>query len=126
MIFPEPWLVQLELAVTHLKRTDPSWGVLGCSGVTPDGTGVGWVYAPNQGLLGKSFDHPQPIQTLDEIVLIFRKSSGLRFDDSLPHFHLYGTDICLRAAQRGMRSYVIPAFCVHNASYYPVLPKEFY
>jgi hypothetical protein len=26
----------------------------------------------------------------------------------------------------GMRSYVIPAFCIHNAHQYVVLPKEFY
>jgi hypothetical protein len=67
-----------------------------------------------------------PIQTLDEIVLVFRRSSGLRFDDNLPHFHLYGTDICLRAARMGMTSYAIPAFCVHNAHQYTVLPPEFY
>ena len=66
------------------------------------------------------------VQTLDEIVLILKKSSGLRFDDSLPHFHFYGTDICLRAAQRGMRSYAISAFCVHNTHQTLVLPEEFY
>jgi hypothetical protein len=66
------------------------------------------------------------IQTLDEVVLIFRRSSGLRFDDHLPHFHLYGADLCLRAAKTGLKTYAIPAFCIHNTNQYLVLPKEFY
>jgi glycosyltransferase involved in cell wall biosynthesis len=126
LIFPETWLEQLERALAYLEETDPDWGVLGCCGVARDGVVHVWVYAANQGLLGRPFDRPEPIQTLDEIVLIFRRSSDLRFDECLPHFHLYGTDICLRAAKMGMKSYAIPAFCIHNATYYPVLPKEFY
>jgi hypothetical protein len=71
-------------------------------------------------------EHPQPVQTLDEVVLILRKSSGLRFDESLPHFHFYGTDICLRVSKRGMASYAISAFCIHNTNEPLVLPAEFY
>jgi len=59
-------------------------------------------------------------------VLILRKSSGLRFDESLPHFHFYGTDICLQASKRGMKSYAISAFCIHNTNEPLVLPTEFY
>jgi glycosyltransferase involved in cell wall biosynthesis len=126
MIFPEPWLDQLEQAITFLDGTDPAWGVLGCCGVAHDGSFHVWAYHPTQGLLGKPFDLPVPVQTLDEIILIFRKRSGLRFDENLPYFHLYGTDICMRAAKQGMKNYAIPAYCIHNASYHPVLPKEFY
>jgi len=126
MIFPEAWLGQVERALDYLRVNDPNWGVLGCCGVASDGDYHVWAYHPTQGLLGRPFNFPQPIQTLDEIVLILRRSSGLRFDENLPHFHLYGTDICLRAAKMGKKSYAISAFCVHNASYYPVLPKEFY
>jgi hypothetical protein len=71
-------------------------------------------------------EQPEPVQTLDEIVLIIRKSSGLRFDDQLPHFHLYGADICLRAAKMGRKSYAIPAFCIHNTQQNLILPREFY
>jgi hypothetical protein len=126
MIFPESWPAQLERALAYLEKTDPAWGVLGCCGVAHDGTYHVWVYHPTQGLLGRPFDRPVPIQTLDEIVLIFRRSSGLRFDECLPHFHLYGTDICLRATKMGMKCYAISAFCVHNGTYFPLLPKEFY
>ena len=104
MIFPESWPKQLEEALVYLEASDPGWGVLGCYGKARDGVGHGWTYSPGQGLIGRRFGYPEPIQTLDEIVLVFRMSSGLRFDDDLPHFHLYGTDICLRAAGRGMKS----------------------
>lgn len=126
IILPDLWLAQLERALAYLERTNPAWGVLGCYGVGHDGVGHGWGYAPRSGPIGKPFDHPVAVQTLDEIVLIFRKSSGFRFDDDLPHFHLYGTDICLRAAQMAYKCYAIPAFCIHNANYSPILPKEFY
>jgi hypothetical protein len=126
VVLPEAWLSQLELALAQLQATDAAWGVLGCWGMGHEGTAHGCIYSPGPGLLGGPFDRPEPIQTLDEIVLIFRRSSGLRFDDSLPHFHFYGTDICMRAAKMGMRSYVIPAYCVHNTNHYLVLPSEFY
>jgi hypothetical protein len=126
MIFPESWLAELDKALAYLEETDSAWGVLGCYGVAYDGVAHGRIYQQGLGLIGRSFDCPQPIQTLDEIVLILRKSSGLRFDEQLPHFHLFGTDICLRAAKTGMKSYAIPAFCLHNSNYYLVLPKEFY
>ena len=126
VIFPEPWISQLERVVDCLDSEEPNWGVLGCYGVTGDGGYRGYVHSPLNGIMGRPFERPAPIQTLDEMVLVLRKSSGLRFDERLPHFHLYGTDICLRAAQMGMKSYAISAFCIHNANHYLVLPEEFY
>lgn len=126
IIFPEGWLGQFEAALRYLDVKDPRWGVLGCYGQTRDEGAHGYVYSPGPGFVGEPFEHPSEIQTLDEIVLILRKSSGLRFDDTLPHFHMYGTDICMRAAELGRKSYAIPALCVHNTLYYLVLPKEFY
>jgi Glycosyltransferase like family len=126
VILLEPWLSQLSRALTSLESQDPNWGVIGCGGTARDGRGRGHLYSSGLGVLGEPFDGPLPVRTLDEIVLILRKSSGLRFDDDLPHFHLYGTDICLRAEAAHKRSYVIPAFCVHNTNYGLVLPPEFY
>ena len=126
VFFPESWLTQLHYWLNYLEGWDPTWGVLGCAGATRDGQVRGHVYSCGLGMIGARFDRPAPVQTLDEIVLILRKSSGLRFDDGLPHFHLYGTDICLRAAKRGMRSYAISAFSIHNTKQGSVLPGEFY
>jgi hypothetical protein len=125
MIFPEFWLLDLQRALDSLQQTDPEWGVLGCYGVTLD-EGRGYIYSGGLGVMGKPTDRPGPVQTLDEIVLILRKSSGLRFDDRLPHFHFYGADICMTAAARGLKSYAITAFCIHNTQQIFILPKEFY
>jgi hypothetical protein len=126
IILPEPWLLQLETAIEHLEIMDPRWGVLGCYGMSSAGTGHGHVYSSGRRVFGGPFERPVRVQTLDEIVLVLRKSAGLRFDEALPHFHLYGADICLRAAERGMDSYAISAFCIHNTHQILVLPKEFY
>jgi glycosyltransferase involved in cell wall biosynthesis len=123
---PSPWLSQLQKALDQLESQDPNWGVLGCGGMTRDGLGRGHLYSSGLGILGEPFERPALVQTLDEIVLIVRKSSGLGFDPELPHFHLYGTDICLAAARRGRASYAISAFCIHNTHQGLILPKEFY
>jgi glycosyl transferase family 2 len=126
MIFPGPWLSQLWTSVNFLDSQAPNWGVLGCGGTASDGHGRGHLYSTGLGILGEPFERPVPVRVLDEIVLIFRKSSGLRFDDALPHFHLYGTDICLRAEKAGKTNYVIPAFSIHNTHPGLILPEEFY
>ncbi len=126
ILFAANWIEDLRLALARLEETDPNWGVLGCYGETLHDNGRGYILSGAQGILGKPFIQPEPVQTLDEIVLILRKSSGMRFDESLPHFHFYGADISLQAAQRKQGVYVIPAFCVHNTSQLLTLPSEFY
>jgi glycosyltransferase involved in cell wall biosynthesis len=126
MYLPEGWLEQVQHSIARLSVTDPDWGVLGCWGAKADGEHCGHVYSSGLGILGGPFDEPTPVQTLDEIVLIVRAASGLVFDEALPHFHFYGTDICLRAAARGLTCYVIPAFCIHNTRQLLQLPPEFY
>jgi hypothetical protein len=126
VVFPRSWLSDLDRALHSLEGIDPKWGVLGCYGVTVNGKGRGYIYSNGLGILGNPFDGPAPVQTLDEIVLIIRNSSGLQFDQNLPHFHFYGADICMAAAERGMKSYAISAHCIHNSQQNLVLPKEFY
>ncbi len=76
--------------------------------------------------LGAPFAAPLPARTLDEFVLVVRKSSGLRFDERLPGFHLYGTDICLQAEAHHLGSYILSAFCIHNANGIDRLPYAFW
>jgi glycosyltransferase involved in cell wall biosynthesis len=126
IVLPEQWRSELECVLHDLDNRDPNWGVLGAYGNTRDGSGWGQVYSTGLGIVGEPLPACIAVQTLDEIVLILRKSSGLRFDETLPHFHFYGTDICLRAARMGMKSYAIPAFCIHNTHQTLILSKEFY
>jgi glycosyltransferase involved in cell wall biosynthesis len=123
--FPADWLANLDQSLAYLQCADPNWGVLGGWGVSNRGTRAGYLYSVGLGVLGAPFERPVAIDTLDEYVLIMRKSSGLRFDPSLPHFHFYGTDICLSARTKKKNCYAISAFCIHNTSY-GVLPPEFF
>lgn len=126
VFLPEDWVPQLEAALKALAVSDPTWGVLGCWGVTEAGAGKGHVYTPGEGIVGQSFRKPEPVQTLDELLLVIRKPSPIRFNEKLPGFHFYGTDICMSAATMGLRSYAISAFCVHNARQYLAFPDDFY
>ena len=124
---PESWFSGLKKSLSFFEKEKISWGVLGCYGSRlVGGRGIGRVYTNGIGFHGDEIENPESVQTLDEIVLVIRKSSGLRFDPTLPHFHLYGADICMSAKERGMMSYAIPAFCVHNTNQLVHLPKEFY
>lgn len=126
VFLPKSWVSELEESLAILATTDPEWGVLGCWGVTEAGAGKGYVYTPGQEVIGCPFKAPERVQTLDELLLIVRKSSAVRFSTTLPGFHFYGTDICMSAAARGLHSYAISAFCVHNACQYLFFPQDFY
>jgi hypothetical protein len=124
---PDPWFVDLRRWLSYLKAECINWGVLGCFGCRKSvGGGLGRVYTTGIGFHGVRLTAPEPVETLDEIVLIVRKSSGLRFDPSLPHFHLYGADICLSATDKGMACYALPGVCIHNTNQIMSLPEEFY
>ena len=61
---------------------------------------IGWVV--DRGLeLRDGPELPAPVATLDELLLVVRRNSDLRFDAALG-LHLYGADICLQALERGL------------------------
>lgn len=123
---PEGWLARVVASVRWLERAGVNWGVLGCFGSRrkADG-GLGQVYTTGLGVHGNAILNPEPVETLDEIVLIIRRSSGLLLDPSLPHFHMYGVDLCLSARSKGFTNFAIPAFCIHN-THQTALPREFW
>jgi len=124
---PHGWFEAVAASIAALDAAGTAWGVLGCFGSRMHAAGgLGRVYTHGLGLHGNAVAAPEPVETLDEIVLILRKSSGLRFDPKLPHFHMYGSDICLTARARGLANFVVPAFCIHNTNQLMVLPQDFY
>ncbi len=121
---PAGWMKRLESALEWLAQKDPDWGVAGLFGVERDGAGQGHIYSTGlKRVLGEKFDGAREVETLDEVMLILRRKTGLRFDEALPGFHMYGADICLQAAERGKRSYAISACCVHNTNGIGLLPR---
>jgi Glycosyltransferase like family len=126
IFLPAGWAADLERSLAWLAQHDAQWGVLGVFGRTAKGLPAGHTYCTGLGRrLGSGFAVPTPVRTLDEIVLILRRDSGLRFDAKLPGFHLYATDICLKAQQKAMTCYTIPAFCIHNTNGLKYLPRAF-
>lgn len=126
---PAAWMSGLRNSIEQLWDEKKRWAVLGSFGVTRDIPPElkGYCYSTGLGsILGEPFALPIPARTLDEMVLVLRRSSGLRFDRKLPGFHLYGGDICLQAEASGLGAYIIPAFCIHNANGITRLPYEFW
>lgn len=107
--FPIGWVDALH---DQIRQTgDPEFGVLGTFGVDLASQYVGNIKDPhNNPQLGEL---PCRAQTLDEHCLIIRKTSGLRFDEELGGFHMYGADICLESMCRGLNNYVVDAWLEH-------------
>ncbi|MEO7299876.1 MAG: glycosyltransferase [Verrucomicrobiota bacterium] len=126
MYFPEGWIDSVIQALEYLSVHDPNWGVLGVWGALNSEDRAGYLYWTGGLGMENPFSEPTQVSTLDEVVLITRKSSGLLFDNNLPGYHLYGTDLCLEAACRGMKSYAISAFCIHNTDIGNMLPVQFW
>jgi len=127
VFLPTGWSKNFRRCIGQLNDIDPNWGVAGVYGLTNTGMGAGFVYSTGlERFVGRPFSRPVPVRTLDELLLILRRSSGLRFDDELPGFHLYGTDICLKAEANGMKNYVIPCFVLHNSNGLKNLPLKFW
>jgi hypothetical protein len=111
----ENWQGDLTTALEKLARIDPNWAVLGCVGINEQGTCVGHWRDPHGG--GNTFiegHRVAEISSLDEQLLILRRSSGLRFDPEIPGIHGLGTDLLLSAKKQGLRSYVINAPSWHK------------
>jgi hypothetical protein len=109
VVFPEHWVDNLFDIIIQID--DPTFGVLGTYGVTESGRGAGHIRSGDKilddGIL------PQKVTYLDEHCLVIRKHSGLRFDNSMPYWHMYGADLCLQAYSKGMTCYAIDNFLHH-------------
>lgn len=124
---PPGWIEELERQIERVEQVDANWAVLGVCGVNLSGDLVGHIYSTGlRGIYGQSFETPVPASSVDEVVIVLRRASGLRFDESLPGFHLYGTDICLQAIRGGMPCFIISALCVHNSNGISKLPQAFW
>jgi len=104
---PEGWLDRSLSQMALIERTDPRWGVAGVMGVGFDGAFAGHVKDPHT---NRPFGRlPRKVQSLDEVCLMIRRTSGLRFDENLGGYHFYGADLCLQARMKGMECYAVDA-----------------
>jgi hypothetical protein len=124
---PRGWDSRL---VEQFEAAERAFGPLGVAGVFgfrvgDDGasTPVGRVL-DRQTLLDEPTPLPAAVTGLDEVVLVVRRDSPLRFDPELG-FHLYGTDLALQASAAGLPVAVLDAPCLHN-SLFSSLPPAFH
>ena len=131
---PEGWDWRLTRQLYEAERRFGPIGVAGVYGVgdvirpespeQPLGTErIGWVVDRGRELRDGP-ELPARVATLDELLLVVRRDSGLRFDPALG-FHLYGADLCLQARERGLAVVALGALCQHN-SRNVFLPRAFF
>ncbi|MEP0708325.1 glycosyltransferase [Parvibaculum sp.] len=113
---PQGWEEVLLRNIAVIEETDPGWGVIGVYGIRDDGGHAGRVWSSG---LNRELDtgskEPVKASSIDELLIVLRRGSGLRFDEDLPGFHMYGTDICQASLERGHGVYVVNAPVVHNS-----------
>jgi hypothetical protein len=112
---PRGYSVRLQERIDELERSDPNWGVLGLTGRTADGEFAGRVWSTAADKLHQNdVSLPAPIVTADEQLLVIRAGADLFFDEKLPGFHIYGTDIIQTALDLGRISYAVDAPAIHH------------
>lgn len=108
VLFPNGWWPR---ALTQIQSWKGTVGVAGTFGLTPLGRFRGHVLDPHGHR--KSGPMPARVASLDEHLLIIDRRHGLKFDEAIPHFHCYGTDIVLNCLARGLDAIVVNAPVVH-------------
>jgi len=113
---PVGFLEGLHAQLAQLEAIDPRWAVAGIIGLDAAGvlTGQAWSSGLKR-MLGERVATPTPAVTLDELLLIVRRGSGIAFDPALPGFHMYAGDIVQTARSRGLRAYVVDGPVVHHS-----------
>jgi len=124
--FPPGWIEKLENAIAQVEQDDPDWAVIGAIGMSHDARLVGEVWSTSQGtIIGTALSAPVPVQSMDEMLLVVRRASGIRFDSDLPGFHMYGTDVVQTAIAAGKGAYVCHLPTVHNDKFHGCLRRDF-
>lgn len=124
---PAHWERKLAQHIASLDASDPDWAVLGVYGVMPGDRQIGCVWSSGlDSLFGQPFADPVRVDSIDELLIVLRRSSGLSFDEDLPGYHLYGTDLVQSALARNQGAYVICAPVVHNSRPSLYLGSDFF
>ena len=124
--FPQGWDRLLATRLAEVDALDPDWALFGPFGVGLDTSHIGPVWSSSIGLIvGRVPITPIPVQSYDEMVIILRRASNLRFDPALPGWHLYGTDIATQARTKGLGTYAGALPCIHNDRYHDHLRDDF-
>jgi hypothetical protein len=116
VFLPQGSVERLTRSINELNATAPDWAVAGVVGLDVDGALKGETWCSgNNCVIGDGSALPARAISLDELVIVVRRSSGLRFDPKLPSFHLYAADIILIAEAAGLSTWIIHLPVVHHS-----------
>ena len=123
---PLGWDALLARRIAEVAAIDPNWGLIGAFGVALDGAHYGPVWSSSLGqIIGRVPMAPVAVQSYDEMVIVLRRDSGLRFDEELPGWHMYGTDIVTEARKRGLGAWSVSLPCIHNDRFHEALGQDY-
>ncbi len=126
VFLPQGWDALLAARLAEVAALDPNWALFGPFGVGLDASHIGPVWSSSIGLIvGRVPIPPAPVQSYDEMVIVLRRASNLRFDPALPGWHMYGTDIVTQARTSGLGAYAGALPCIHNDRYHDHLRDDF-
>ena len=99
---PARWFERVDYAIRTLEDAGVRWGILGAFGSRKGAFGiVGRVFTNGLGLHGNRIISPEPVETLDEIVLSFASPVG---SDSTLTFRTFICMVSISVSQRAMRA----------------------
>ncbi len=123
---PNGWESLLARRVAELDAHDPDWALAGAFGISMDHRHFGPVWTSSLGqIVGRVPFAPEQVQSFDEMLIVLRRSSGVRFSDGLPGWHLYGTDVVCKARAAGKKAYALGLNCIHNDRFHEGLDESF-
>lgn len=123
---PQGWDRLLAARLAEVAAADPDWALYGAFGVGLDAAHIGPVWSSSLGqIVGRVPPVPVQVQSYDELLIVLRRSSGLRFDETLGGWHFYGTDIVAQARARGLRAWAGALPCIHNDRFHGALGPDF-
>lgn len=123
---PPGWDRLLAARIAEVEAQDANWGLIGAFGIATDAAHIGPVWSSSLGMIvGRVPLSPVPVQSFDEMLIVLRRASRLRWDQALPGWHMYGTDIVQAARAKGITSYAPGLPCIHNDRYHEALGQDF-
>ncbi len=125
VVFPAMWAGRFLASLAEIESLGIPIGVVGCIGITSKGEAAGHIYRHDREVFPPC-PLPAKVQTLDEMLIAFRKSSSLLFDPAVPSFFGYAVDLCLQASTRGLQNFAVDAPCFHQAKNRKKMAKEFH
>jgi hypothetical protein len=126
VFLPAGWDRLLAARIAEVEAQDPNWALMGAFGIGLDGAHIGPVWSSSLGMIvGRVPLQPIPVQSFDEMLIVLRRASGIRWDQTLPGWHMYGTDVVQTARAAGMASYAAGLPCIHNDRYHDALGPDF-